>query len=37
MKLLIGLGFKFRFAPIFHFPVSRARFPFPVPRFLFLV
>ena len=28
MKLLIGLGFKFGFVSIFHFPVS---------RFLFLV
>ena len=33
MKLLIGLGFKWSFVSIFHFPVPRARFPLPVPRF----
>ena len=28
MKLLIRLGVKLRFVPIFHFPFPRARSPF---------
>ena len=31
MDLLIELGFRLGFIPIFHFPVPRARFPLPVP------
>ena len=30
MDLLIELGFRLGFVPIFHFPVLRARFPLPV-------
>ena len=37
MKLLIGLGFKLGFVPIFHFLVHRACSPLPVLRFQFLV
>ena len=33
MKLLIGLGFKSSFVPIFYFPVPRACSWLPFPRF----
>ena len=37
MNLLIGLGFKLSFVPIFHFPVLFGPSPFPFPRFINLL
>ena len=37
MNLPIGLGFKLRFVPIFHFPVLFGCSPFPVPRLINLL
>ena len=36
MKILIALGFKLGFVPIFHFPLPHCRFPTPVHRFSYI-